>query len=165
MIMHRRAIAIADQLMQTIEAAGRTMPTVPQLTCSKHWPGRLETCCPRPAHVLDMLPLDDRGTSPKADILLAARKLTLSLGQQPRQHDHYVLSPLVKQCSQHSLLSHCGLASAGPLVQQQKRGYSSSIAPAAMQRLAGIKARHDELCKQLSGDAKTGSGDSHTACC
>ena len=149
--MHRRTLAIADQLMHNIEAIGRSTSAVLQLTCLKQWQGRSEAPCPTRVTLVDLLRPDDRGIHTEDHAFPAARSLTPSLGQQQCQYEQQYQLQVLTGCSQRALLSHCGITRAIPLHQQQ-RWYSSGIAPAALQRLAGIKARHDELCRQLSGE-------------
>ena len=101
----------------------------------------------------------------------AARSLTPSHGQQQRQQAQHGLSQTLTGCLQDALHSHPGKARALPLrqhqqqQQQQLREYSSGLAPAALQRLAGIKARHDELCRQLSGEAHVQLKPGHVHAC
>ena len=154
--MQRRALAIADQLLSALDTCARTQFAVPQLTCLRQWPGRLEGCIFTPVHLSERCMLDIHTLAHGQQSRAAARSLTPSRGQQQRQQEQHGLSQALTVCLQKALHSHPGKARALPLqqhLQQQPREYSSSLAPAALQRLAGIKARHDDLCKQLSGEA------------
>ena len=142
-------MAIADQLLQTVGASARTQCAVPQLTCLRQWSGRLEGCLSEPENLLEACV---SGNQAQVHGIVAACSLPPSRERRQRQQEHSGLSQALSGHLKTASHSH---ARALPLRQQQQqhRSYSCGLAPAALQRLAGIKARHDELCKQLSGEA------------